>query len=346
MASSLSLSNEETLKVVGPRNRSGGVFIKLDNVILHPNDFSFEEIFEKMNLEEKAHVQEYLERCYELLDLIDIFNYTGESPSHNWNNHYNSSKNHFPLKNYLIHAFPVLKTYITGESKSVVLECGCGTGSSLLPLLFNFPSSNCIYVGFDISVHALNHFKKNPLASSLISQQKLFLFQYDIVGLLLPDEHEAKKIKMEKSATELYMRSFLDKNFTELKGIESDVVLLIFVLSSLPSLNAMGLCLRRLWNVMKPRSILLFRDYGLGDHNFFRYISRDQGTVNELGFRKADGTTQMFFEKDFVTALFLKCGFECYEGYGATYHCNHIHNRKNGKSMNKIFVNGIFQRKE
>lgn len=346
MTGSIDSLNEKVDEKPRPRNRSGGVFVNLERVNFHQNDFTFEEVCDEMKENEKAVVKEYVERCYTMLDHADFLNYTGEPQSNCWNNHYCSSKNHFPLKNYIAHAFPIIKSYTNTELKSVIMECGCGTGSTLLPLLFNFPSSSCTYIGFDISSYALEHFKEISLVSSLISQQKLFLFQYDIAGAFKPEEQEKKGMKLQGNPADLQLRSSLDVNFAELKGVESDVVLLVFVLCSLPSINAMALCLRRLWNVMKPNSILLFRDYAVGDHNFFRYLSRDQSQVTDLCFKKHDGTTQMFFNKEFTLSLFSACGFDCYHESGLAYHCNRIYNRKNGKTMNKIFVNGVFQKRK
>lgn len=339
------VNNENDHHLPQPRNRLGGVFVKLDSVKLHLNDFSYQSIYETMSAEELALINKYLEHCHKMLYNADLTNYLGELPSDSWNNHYNSSKNHFPLKNYIVHAFPMLKTYISGESDSVILECGCGTGSTLIPLLLNFPSSKATFIGFDISSHAIQHFEQNASASTFISEGKLILFQFDIISQCISKCPEEKKIKREGNISDLFLRSYMDNNFARLKGIQPDLTLLIFVLSSLPNLSAIALCLKRLWAVMKDNGILLFRDYALADHNFFRYTTRDHGKINDLCFRKNDGTTQMFFEKEFTIQLFSKFGFDCCDEESVTYHCNKIENRKNGKSMKKIFINGVFKKR-
>lgn len=345
MSDSSILINENDSKIPQPRNRLGGVFVKLDTVKLHRNDFSYQSICETMSTEELKLYNEYLEQCDKKLENADLTNYTGELPNDSWNNHYNSSKNHFPLKNYIVHAFPMLKTYISGDRESIVLECGCGTGSTLIPLLLNFPLSKATFIGFDISLHALHHFEQNAFASTFISDGKLILFQYDIISKCIPECPEEKKTKTEGNITDLQLRSYMDNNLARLKGLQPDITLLIFVLSSLTDLNAIALCLKRLWAVMKDDGILLFRDYALADHNFFRYITRDQGRISDLCFKKKDGTTQMFFEKEFTIKLFSKFGFDCCDKETVTYHCNKIENRKNGKSMKKIFINGVFKKR-
>ena len=58
----------------------------------------------------------------------------------------------YPIKNYIAHAFPEVQT----STPSHVLECGCGTGSCVLPLMKQYaPSStsgSCVTGGCDLSV--------------------------------------------------------------------------------------------------------------------------------------------------------------------------------------------------
>jgi hypothetical protein len=92
----------------------------------------------------------------------------------------------------------------------------------------------------------------------------------------------------------------------------------------------------------------MFRDYGALDHNFFRFHRQENEVKDTLNFLKGDGTQQFFFSCEVVRDLFERSGFRSVgpsEG-GLRYHCNRIVNRKNGKTMNKVFVNGTFRLSE
>lgn len=334
---------EETI-ISKPRNRSGGVFVKPEEVKLHANDFEFLDKVSQLEVNERCQIEKYTDMCMKEAESIDCNTYMGETLNHSWNEHYSTSRNHFPLKNYIIHAFPMLSKIVSSENYSCIMECGCGTGSVLLPLIHNFNGNNA-FIGFDVSDNALTYFKEHPDAQQAIKENKLYMFEYDISRNYSEAGVNGKKLKLEVSTATATMdlRRCVDSHLSTWKHVEADVMLLIFVLSALPSVNAMCLCLKRLWGVMKVGGLLLFRDYGVADHNFFRFLTRDGNEIKDICFRRSDGTTQVFFEKKFTERLFELCGFRKVEN-GVCYHCNRLHNRKNGKTMDKVFVNGVFEK--
>lgn len=335
-----------TVEKPKPRNRSGGVFVKPEEVNLHANDFVFDEKCSLLNEHEKEYIHKYTELCTtSLINNAHFNSYEGQTKNNSWDGHFSQSRHHFPLKNYIFHAFPILKKYLCEGSPSIILECGCGTGSTLLPLIHNFGCKNTLFVGFDISSNALKHFSQHSVASPLVNEEKLILFQYDIAGNYssVNEETDKKKRKLEENIAHHHLNTIFE-NYTALNNKRSDVILLVFVLSALPSVEAMYLSLKRLWNVLKPGGIILFRDYGIADHNFFRFISRDSGVLKDISFKKGDGTTQVFFEKQFTVKLFELCGFVPDNTESVIYHCNRLTNRKNGKTMDKIFINAVFRK--
>jgi methyltransferase-like protein 6 len=288
-----------------------------------------------------------------------------------WERHYMTNKQHFPVKNYIVHAFPslvpraypsqphkeALDTLCRGSTpieasphiegaqheppsprpaeatasnrsvRRVIMEAGCGTGSVTHPLMKLFPLDT--FICHDISGTAVE-----TLRSHEVSQQHIasggalatFVLDLSLGGHALT------------TATEENCSSFADST----KKGNFDFILLVFVLSAMPSLRHMVHVLRQLRSYLKPGSgRLLFRDYGALDHNFFRFHRQENMFLeSSLNFLKGDGTEQFFFDIETVHELFALAGLA--PASETVYHCNRIVNRKNGKRMDKVFVNGEF----
>ncbi|KEG14517.1 methyltransferase domain-containing protein [Trypanosoma grayi] len=329
------------------RTRGGGSFADPDAIQLHGNDFSWSEKMEELSNDERQVVEEYLQNCEQKLARLN-----GESAIASvitsscggsfWDSHYQMNRRHFPLKNYIILAFPLLKTVCSSQKQGelrYVVECGCGTGSTLLPLMRQF-KEDVHFVGFDVSASAVSIFMEHPVAKEFAEQERLSAFAYDIT---VSHERSTDEPEKTRSRTECGgLRSALLKRAPGC-GRGVDAVILVFVLSSLTTLESMVFALKQLASVMKKDSVLLFRDYAVPDHNLFRFVKQNNGKVNELSFCKGDGTFQMFFELGFTKRLFALAGFEEVDGHGLQYHCNRLVNRKNGKKMDKVFINGSFR---
>lgn len=200
-----------------------------------------------------------------------------------------------------------------------IVECGCGTGSALLPLIRLCPQDR--FVAFDVSPTAVSLLWNHAEAAACRAERRLECFPYDIAA-----SDDAPPLPM--------------------PSCTADVVLLVFVLSAL-SQDRMVPALRRLAALLRPATVdgrddggvLCFRDYGALDHNYFRFA--DLGNAVAQGsFVKGDGTQQRFFSLAETTEMFTAAGMEACK---LEYHCNRVRNRDNGKEMNKVFVNGTFR---
>lgn len=332
-----------------PKMKQGGTFIDSKEVKLHANDFDWETKMEELTEDERFLVQQYLSMCNNSLDKKSSCAMSQEPNPRSWESHFSSTKLHFPLKNYIIHAFPVLKKMLQNPVEQTwVLEGGCGTGSTLLPLMRECASEHVHFVGFDISEAAVDHFCAHEISQSYVAKGKLHCFQLAIGS--------SDRSSCNGSDNDLVKRQRIEGDVelvaTALKnaGVEPanqkfDVILLVFVLSALPSIEKMLLAIHQLKRVLKPNGVLLFRDYALPDHNFFRFLKKMNNVVPGIVFQKGDGTTQTFFEKEFTINLFRMAGMESSneDESQLQYHCTRIVNRKNGKRMDKIFINGAFK---
>ncbi|CCW71850.1 unnamed protein product [Phytomonas sp. Hart1] len=335
-----------------PRNRNGGIFIDAENVKLHSNDFDHTEKLNQLTDTERSHVDTYISNCEKALDSLNKINQpialTETSP---WEYHYSTNRHHFPLKNYIIHAFPILKPYLISNSKKCrILECGCGTGSTLLPLMRYCSNENASFVGFDVSSTALSFFLNHPIAEKYTKDNRLQLFKFDTSGNFPQssiDSTQNSESQIKRPRSEQLKTTLIDAMgaaFPSSGDEKFDVVLLVFVLSALPTLSGMISTLKQIREVIKPDGFLLFRDYALPDHNFFRFIKNNNNELGELFFKKGDSTTQLFFEEKFTKRLMKASGFDEHldEQFKLQYHCNRIINRKTGKFMDKVFLNGVF----
>ena len=209
----------------------------------------------------------------------------------------------------------------------IIMECGCGSGSTILPLMRLFPRDR--FVCYDVSKTAVQMLQNHRLRACA---QNASIFVCDIAGAVTSLEHA-----MSAHAPDVQKGSV-------------DFVLLVFVLCALPTVGHMVSSLRQLRQWLHPtQGKLLLRDFAILDHNFFRYHTQGNAATaesNGVCFRKGDGTQQSFFEMDYLVDLLALAGFvPCLHGDGSRkveYHCNRLVNRKNGKTMNKVFINGTF----
>lgn len=117
-----------------------------------------------------------------------------------------------------------------------------------------------------------------------------------------------------------------------------DFITMIFTLSAIP-FDIMPTTIEQCVSVLKPGGLLLFRDYGLYDMTMLRFLPHQR-----IGFReymRSDGTFSYFFSLDTVRELFHAAGLVELE---LEYCCVKSVNRKNGKTMRRVWVHGKFQK--
>ena len=311
----------------------------------------------------------------------------GQADSNPWNEHYRRNLNQFfPYKNYLVKAFPDLERIVIAAMKHkpedevvssdefdertrrrplIVMECGCGTGSALLPILFYSSAAAARFLACDISAKAVEMFQAHPIVQDFLARQLVdgkAISQQPVESFLAFPYNIASKF--EELDAEFVGKQFLLRCSQDLPAPISpfqprsvDILLLIFTLCAMESVADMLLALRRLHRWVRPGGWaegggakrweggkLLFRDYGMFDHNMFRFETKGDAAGCNLseGFifcKKADGTSQFFFDVEFTKRLFEAAGFVCLQ---LDYHCNTVKNRKTGVHMHKVFVNGEF----
>ncbi|CAJ1024787.1 putative Methyltransferase domain containing protein [Leishmania utingensis] len=340
---------EDKTCTLATRTRNGGTLRYSKDVKLHANDFEWDEKVAELTKAERSNVEKYMSKCLAELSRVGSSSSLEEVPVKPWETHFSASKYHFPLKNYILHAFPLLRTVLSRQDQPVwLLECGCGTGSTLLPIMSECTSLNVNFVGFDISPSALSHFKSHGIAQDYLQRNQLKLFTLAIGSAAYVADVDTMVPTMKRPRTDDGVNLVVDALAGADKSLRDqkfDAIFLIFVLSALPTVEKMVSAIKQLKRVLKPDGILLFRDYALPDHNFFRFLSKVDNRLEEIAFVKGDCTTQVFFHREFVTKLFASCGFVTVDDAPSRlmYHCNRIVNRKNGKRMDKIFINGTFK---
>ncbi|XP_059435848.1 uncharacterized protein LOC132168806 isoform X1 [Corylus avellana] len=257
-----------------------------------------------------------------------------------------SSGKFFKERRYLLKEFPELVS--RGEC-SKVLEVGCGNGSTALPILRG--NEHIIVYACDCSSETLERAEgiiDAATSASVRHRFHTFYCDFSIVGF--PKWlacHTCQEVFLQKQQSflsdvkESNGSYFNDSCPPEESGCcigGVDFVTLIFTLSAVP-FQRMPTSIKECFSVLKPGGMLLFRDYGLYDMTMLRFES-DQ----RVGFReymRSDGTRSYFFCLDTIRDLFAGAGFIELE---LEYCCVKSVNRRNQKSMRRVWVHGKFQK--
>jgi SAM-dependent methyltransferase len=222
----------------------------------------------------------------------------------NWNKFYSFHRNQFfKERNYLHRNFteldPSSADYNRGHQ--VVMEAGCGTGSTTFPLMAL--DAHRKFIAFDFAPGAVELVRK----SAQFSPDRLSTFVCDLTVDVIPLADESV-----------------------------DIVLLVFVLSAIAP-EKMVRALRELHRVMKPGGHLLFRDYGLYDMTQMRFKAKKGRKIAENFYMRADGTRTYFFSIERVKELFAECGFV---DDTLAYDTRELRNRKRKIQMYRVWVGG------
>lgn len=95
-----------------------------------------------------------------------------------WEAFYSIHQNKFfKDRNWLFTEFPELDVdKLSSESKTKILEIGCGAGNTIFPILQNISSKNIFLYGCDFSKSAIKLVKEHPL----YDEARCFAFECDI----------------------------------------------------------------------------------------------------------------------------------------------------------------------
>lgn len=117
-----------------------------------------------------------------------------------------------------------------------------------------------------------------------------------------------------------------------------DVILLVFVLSSIHPDRMQGV-VNRLFKLLKPGGMLLFRDYGRYDKTQLRF--KRGHCLSENFYVRGDGTRAYFFTEGEVHNMFCKAGLD--EKQNLVDRRLQV-NRKKQVIMHRVWVQGKFQK--
>ncbi|KAI5398215.1 hypothetical protein KIW84_063850 [Lathyrus oleraceus] len=263
-----------------------------------------------------------------------------------------SSGKFFKERRYLLKEFPQLLSS-PPNSNPKLLEVGCGNGSTVLPILRE--NKDVIVYACDCSDETLDRAKEiinaNANANGVDSfKHRFHTFCCDVSTNGFPNwlacNHCRDNFLQKKSCSLLDVKEDNGLNVKEpcsSEGLDCcvggvDFVTLIFTLSAVP-LERMPRSIKECFSVLKPGGMVLFRDYGLYDMTMLRFEPDKR-----VGFReyiRSDGTRSYFFCLNTVRNLFLGAGFIELE---LDYCCVNSVNRKKGKSMQRVWVHGKFQK--
>eukprot|EP00744_Colponema_vietnamica_P014054 GILI01019699.1.p1 GENE.GILI01019699.1~~GILI01019699.1.p1 ORF type:complete len:298 (-),score=48.55 GILI01019699.1:29-922(-) len=184
------------------------------------------------------------------------------------------------------------------------LECGCGTGNTVFPLLKLNPS--LFAHAFDFSSNAVEVLKQHPQ----YSPDRCNAFVCDLVTESLPSSVPSNSL---------------------------DFCTMIFFLSALtPSM--MALALSKVHQAMKPGGVVFVRDYGLYDLAMLRSHKKGSKLADRL-YSRGDGTLAYYFSLDVLREVFEGAGFREVESKYCT--VRNV-NRKTGQELHRVWVHGKF----
>lgn len=256
-----------------------------------------------------------------------------------WNKFHKRHGKHafFKERRYLMKEFPDL---LSIDRALKVLEIGCGTGSSALPILRANEAAE-VYA-CDCSDSALR--RAHDLVQSTIpasENRRFFPFRCDISNQSLPSwlscstctsseqkVHDDFQLELSKSS--------IDRAFFCIDGV--DIVTMIFTLSSIPP-QQMQHVIEECFLVLKPGGFVLFRDYGLYDMTMQRFPAAQK--VGERLYRRGDGTLSYFFTPEVLRDLFSKAGLIEDEN---SYCCVELKNRRKELPMKRVWIHAKFSK--
>eukprot|EP00897_Mesotaenium_endlicherianum_P008884 jgi/Mesen1/8023/ME000426S07170 len=226
----------------------------------------------------------------------------------------------FKERRYLTKEFPDLVAAQRGGAPVTVLEVGCGTASTAIPILS--PTAVALSEGCVTA------------ALGADSPDRFHSFVCDIVHHSLtrrleeewPDSWTSEGAHVAAGGT------------SSSRGHEVDIITLMFILSALPG-EAIPSALKKLYAALKPGGVLLFRDYGMYDLAMLRF--RGTQRVARNCYRRDDGTLAHFFSKQALHALFQDAGFVQEE---SDYCCIRLRNRHRELSLERVWLHAKFRK--
>jgi methyltransferase-like protein 6 len=227
-----------------------------------------------------------------------------------WELFYSRNQNQFfKERNYLWHSFPQLDNYQTLPSiqpdQIVFMEVGCGTGSTLIPIMKRYPHYR--FIAFDFSAVAVEVMQQNPD----FDQTRCTSFCCDVSNNPIPNEL--------------------------VPPASIDLASMIFTLSAISPQKMSGV-LHKVFEKLKCGGYLLIRDYGVCDLAHIRFLAKQGRKLEDHFYVRGDGTRAYFFTTEQMTSLLEEAGFKV---ESAIYDCRELKNRKRQILMPRVWVHAI-----
>lgn len=199
---------------------------------------------------------------------------------------------------------------ITAQSGAVLLEAGCGTGSSLYSLAELLPNVRC--AGCDLSQHAIDLVRRN----AQFNAERIHGFVWDL------SRHEI----------DLAASGFI-------QPASVDVITSIFMLSAVhPDLHHASFV--RLRSLLKPGGLLLFRDYALYDMTQVRFHARGNRRLAPNLYVRGDQTVTYYFSLDDIRRQAAAAGLDVLR---CEYDVRKLLNRKRKLTMYRVWICAVLQ---
>lgn len=197
---------------------------------------------------------------------------------------------------------------------SVVLECGCGVGNTIFPLLEWNPHLKC--TAFDFAPSAIELVHQQVQQKQL--QHRVHAFVWDLSSAQpIPDEH----VPNESIA----------------------FVTCIFVLSALAP-NAVANSIALLSKKVQKNGMIFVRDYSIHDMALERF-AKERDAYKKMGenwYVRGDGTQAVFFSLEQMQSFFPAETWQCVQ---CEYVERSVVNRQEQLHLKRIFVHGKFVKK-
>lgn len=287
-----------------------------------------------------------------------------------WHQFYVQNGRHFfKRRHWITREFgEILEQCVMRKEKCALLECGCGTGSTVFPLhdeCFPYLEIYC----FDFAESAVDHVRKTIEEMRSHSGEGHMSVQHRMEQLSLEDSRH------EISPSSPPIMAATDEEEEEMMDVETcdgdrfsmihpfvhditaaplpqnvvpdasiDFSTLIFVLSAM-SPERMPRVVEHLARVVKPGGIVFVRDYAANDLAQQRLMRARDSSMQRIGerfFVRGDGTRAYYFTTDELRNLFISTWFECIE---CKYVDKRVVNVKEDKHMDRLFVQAKFQRR-
>ncbi|KAL7497884.1 hypothetical protein ACHAWT_009127 [Skeletonema menzelii] len=320
----------------------------------YDNDFSFEE--HQMEMEQKLQSlpssAETAEHDTTIEDDDEHVKLHPKTQAQCWDGFHtsHSTGNFFKPRRYIMKCFPCILEHCATENstqierpKRLLLEVGCGSGSSCLPILKNCTESTII-LACDCSAKAVEVCKS--VVQSSIDSKNFGAFVSD-PSLECGESDTSFAQDVKTAHMKLLTEETMITNCDDTVG-QADIVLMVFVLSAVPP-KRVGRFMHQIYDAVKSGGKVCFRDYALYDlpmmrfketHTIHSTCSDSDGKTPRL-YERGDGTLSRFFSLDTIRDIFESAGFIVEELRYATVFND---NRKTGERLKRAFVHAVFRK--